>query len=143
MQEFQNTHGQVPVSGSTRTLPAEYRVPSWKDALDAFILNLDAKDQTKNQYRKALKIIFTWAENHGLQLSSLKRADILAFRKDLLEGEKKRTTRTVSAYIVAVRRFYQWAESEKLYPNIAFGIPRKSFSAALMRNCVSNAPPKH
>lgn len=94
----------------------------WRDVLDAFLLNLDAKDATKRQYGKALKLFFEWTEGRGLPLSGISRADILDYRKELLEGPRRLTTRTVSTYIVAIRRFYQWAEAEKYYPNVAFGI---------------------
>lgn len=92
---------------------------SWLRVIDTFILNLDAKDQTKRQYRKALKLFFSWTDEKGIALEQLSRANILEYRKELLEGERKLTAQTVGAYIVAIRRFYSWTEAEKLYPNIA------------------------
>lgn len=94
----------------------------WREAVSAFITNLDAKDATRRQYEKALKLFFTWTEEHLIPLSGITRSLILDYRKDLLEGAKSLSSRTVSAYMVAIRRFYQWAEAEKYYPNVAFGI---------------------
>ena len=95
---------------------------SWRDALAAFLLNLDVKDATKVQYRKALTLFFNWTDSQGLPLSKISRADILDYRKGLLEGDRQLTSQTVAAYIVAIRRFYAWAEAEKLYPNVAHGV---------------------
>ena len=94
----------------------------WKKALSAFLLNLDAKEATKRQYGKAMMLFFKWTETNGLPISEIARSHILAYRKELLEGERKLSSQTVAAYIVAIRRFYAWAESEKLYPNIARGV---------------------
>ena len=52
------------------------------------------------------------------------RADILEY-SDYLEA-KHTSTKTRSLYLVAVRRFYEWAESYKLYPNIAKDVKIKA-----------------
>lgn len=94
----------------------------WRVVLESFIANLDAKDATKKQYRKSLILFFDWLDGNGINIQTVSRSDILSYRKYLLEGERQLTSQTVAAYIVAIRRFYEWAEAEKLYPNIAKGI---------------------
>lgn len=100
----------------------------WNQAVAAFLLNLDAKPNTKKQYRKALVLFFRWLDEHGVTLATVSKADIMSYRTALLESEKRLSAQTVAAYIVAIRRFFEWAESEKLYPNIAKGVksPRTS-----------------
>lgn len=117
MNESHHTEALTQISPTSA--PAVVEPVSWPRAVDAFILNLDAKDLTKKQYRKALNLFFSWTVVMGLSLDSLTRADILVYRKDLLEGNRKLSAQTVGAYIVAIRRFYAWTEAEKLYPNIA------------------------
>ena len=94
----------------------------WRDVLAAFILNLDVKDATKKQYNKSLRLFFTWMETNGISLSTITRAHILQYRKELLEGGRHLSSQTVAVYIVAIRRFFEWAEAEKYYPNIAKGV---------------------
>ncbi len=113
---------QATQHGENNRSVTNREIPSWKQALHAFILNLDAKEQTRKQYRKALQLFFQWTEEKGIPLDALSRVDILDYRKELLEGERHLSSQTVAAYIVAIRRFYAWAEAEKLYPNIASGI---------------------
>lgn len=96
--------------------------PSAGQVISAFLANLDAKQPTRRQYGKALRLFFAWAERQGKAISSLSRPDILEYRRYLLEGPKALSSQTVSAYIVAIRRFYAWTASEKIYPDIAQGV---------------------
>ena len=64
-------------------------------------------------------------EESGKVLMNLTRQDVLEY-KDYLQGQSL-SSLTISSYITAVRKFYEWAEGEKYYPNIAKGIktPRR------------------
>ena len=64
-------------------------------------------------------------ERERKSLRTLTRKDVLEY-KDYLQ-EQSLSSLTISSYITAVRKFYEWAEGEKLYPNIAKGIktPRR------------------
>ncbi|OQA07845.1 MAG: Tyrosine recombinase XerC [Firmicutes bacterium ADurb.Bin373] len=79
-----------------------------------FIAYLDAKPRTVETYAKALKPFFAYLASNGITQPT--REDILAYR-DELKGTHKPTT--VQAYIVPVRLFFQWAQQEGLYPNVA------------------------
>ena len=116
------SQAQVPVTGDQASLITGIEAGTWRTVVARFILNLDAKDATKKQYNKALNLFFGWTESQNITLSELSRVTILNYRKELLEGSRHLTARTVSTYIVAIRRFFQWAEAEKIYPNIAFNI---------------------
>ena len=107
------------VDNTTSILPVSPMRVDWRDAVEAFLRAIDVKETTRKQYRKDLMLFFAWVEGRGLEISSLSRNDIIDYRKELLEGEKRLSAQTVAAYIVAIRRFYQWAEAERISPNIA------------------------
>ena len=96
-----------------------YNGADWKDAVEAFLRAIDVKETTRKQYRKDLVLFFSWVNDKGIEIASLSRNDIIDYRKELLEGEKRLSAQTVAAYIVAIRRFYEWAEAERISPNIA------------------------
>lgn len=79
-----------------------------------FIAYLDAKPRTVEAYSKALKPFFAYLAANGITQPT--RENILAYR-DSLKAAYKATT--VQAYIVPVRLFFQWAQQEGLYPNVA------------------------
>ena len=91
-----------------------------KELVDSFIASQDVKDSSKKLYRRTLKQYFTWIEEKGYQLSEIAREQLLGYKKDLLSSGL--SSLTVSSYITSVRRFYEWAEANKYYPNVAKGI---------------------
>jgi integrase/recombinase XerD len=94
--------------------------PPVEDLLESFIMAQDVKQSSKNLYKRTLKQFFTWIGGKGYKFSELSRPQILEYKEDLLATGK--SSLTVGSYITAVRKFYEWAEANKLYPNIAKGI---------------------
>ncbi len=88
-------------------------------AVEAFLSECDIRANSKNVYRRGLLYFFRWVESTGRTISDLTRADILAFKETLLQTH---SNLTIAGYMVALRRFYEWTEGCKLYPNIARGI---------------------
>lgn len=88
-------------------------------AVEAFLSECDIRANSKNVYRRGLLNFFKWVEQTGRVISELTRADILAFKETLLQTH---SNLTIAGYMVALRRFYEWTEGCKLYPNIARGI---------------------
>lgn len=83
--------------------------------VDDFIQSLDSSKSTKRTYKQALERFELWiAENN---ITSPQRGDILRY-KDGLKADGLASL-TVSAYLVAVRRFFAYLEGIKAYPNIA------------------------
>jgi integrase/recombinase XerC/integrase/recombinase XerD len=99
------------------TLQAPQRT---EDLVDSFIASQDIKLNSKLIYRKTLKQYFNWIGIKGYLLSEIARPQLLEYKEELL-GSKK-SSLTVSSYINSVRRFYEWAEANKYYPNVAKGI---------------------
>lgn len=119
----------VTIGGSA--VVADRRSGDWRAVLSAFIVSLDKKSTTRATYKKALVQYFKWVESSGRSLASMTREDILSFKDYLLDPARRRSELTVALYVTAVRRFYQWTEGEKVYPNIARDIsnPRKNKKA--------------
>jgi integrase/recombinase XerC/integrase/recombinase XerD len=94
--------------------------PQADDILEGFINAQDVKQSSKNLYRRTLRQFFNWVNKKGLKFSDLARPQILEYKEDLLSQGK--SSLTVGSYITSVRKFYEWAEANKYYPNIAKGI---------------------
>ncbi|MEE0267881.1 MAG: tyrosine-type recombinase/integrase [Bacteroidales bacterium] len=99
---------------------------SWRGLVATFIASQDVKESSRKLYVKTLSQFFVWIEKSGRTLHGLKRQDILEYKDSLLESNL--SSLTISSYITAVRKFYEWAEAEGYYPNIAKGVktPRRT-----------------
>ena len=97
----------------------------WRGLVATFVSSQDVKESSRSLYNRTLSQFFKWVEQTGRSLSSMTRVDILEY-KDHLHGQGL-SALTIGSYIVSVRKFYEWAEANKLYPNIAKGVktPRR------------------
>lgn len=97
----------------------------WEELLAYFISLQDVKESSRNLYTRTLKLFFEWTDSSGRDLKDLSRVDILDYKEYLFA--KGLSSLSVSSYLTSLRKFYEWAESEKLYPNIAKGVktPRR------------------
>ena len=93
---------------------------SIQGVVDSFIASQDVKDSSKLVYRRTLKQYFNWIETKAYLLSEIARPQILEYKEALLGAGM--SSLTVGSYITSVRRFYEWAEAIKLYPNVAKGV---------------------
>ncbi len=85
------------------------------DFIEQFINSLDNKDQTKQTYRKGLEKFSLWIIESCT--NSPQRQDILLYKAYLQNASL--SPLTISTYLVALRRFFAYLESIKVYPNIA------------------------
>jgi integrase/recombinase XerC/integrase/recombinase XerD len=88
--------------------------------VDSFIQAQDVKLSSKELYRRTLKQYFTWIDRKNYLLSEIARPQLLEYKDELLNSGM--SSLTVGSYITSVRRFYEWAEANKYYPNVAKGI---------------------
>ncbi|MDD3012570.1 MAG: tyrosine-type recombinase/integrase [Candidatus Gastranaerophilales bacterium] len=86
--------------------------------VERFLAAQDVKENSKATYRRALKPFFEWVRINNIESNS--RETILAYKSFLINQEL--SALTISNYLVAVRKFYEWLESMKICPNIAKGI---------------------
>ena len=85
--------------------------------VDLFTASQDRKTTTRDLYARTVSAFFAWVETSGRTLNALTVADIIAYKEELQREGK--TALTVASYINSIRRFYTWAEANKIYPNIA------------------------
>jgi integrase/recombinase XerC/integrase/recombinase XerD len=91
-----------------------------EELVGSFINSLDVKENSKKLYRRTLKQYFSWTTKKGYLLSEIARPQILEYKAELLTSGK--SSLTVGSYITSVRRFYEWTEANKYYPNVAKGV---------------------
>lgn len=112
---------------------------NWRGLVATFVASQDVKQSSRDLYNRTLSQFFKWVEETGRQLPNLSRVDILDYKDHL--SQEGLSALTIGSYIVAVRKFYEWAEANKLYPNIAKGIktPRRvqSFKKQHLSDCKS------
>jgi len=101
-----------------------------------FISSLGVSDNSKKTYKKQLKLYFKWLESQELldKMQTLQREDILRY-KDYLKESK--SSYTVSGYMTAVRKFYSWLESERIYPNIAKSVKGAKKPEGYKKDCLT------
>ena len=99
---------------------AVIKAHSVKDLVDSFILSQDVKQSSKELYRRTLKQFFNWIDKNNYLLPDLARPQILEYKEYLMSSGM--SSLTVGSYITSVRRFYEWTEANKFYPNVAKGV---------------------
>jgi len=98
-----------------------------KSLTEAFLNGQNVRESSRNLYGRTLKQFFRWVAKENKSLSDLTRVDILEY-SEYLETSLKLSSLTIGSYLIAVRKFFEWTEAVKLYPNIARGIktPKRS-----------------
>lgn len=91
-----------------------------EELVDSFINSQDVKPSSKLLYRRTLKQYFNWVTKKAYLLSEIARPQLLEYKDELLASGM--SSLTVGSYVTSVRRFYEWTEANKFYPNIAKGI---------------------
>ena len=109
--------GIIKVSGTS--VPVVNQGVSIKKAIELFVSECDIRENSRNVYRRGLLYFFKWVEKTGRTISELTRADVITYKDSLLATH---SNLSVAGYLVALRRFYEWCEGNKLYPNIAKGV---------------------
>lgn len=112
------------VAGADVT-PSIVNSTDWRSIVAYFIASQDVKESSRSLYTRTLSQYFLWVEATKRDLSTMTREDVLEYKDHL--SEEGLSVLTIGSYIVAVRKFYEFAEALKLYPNIAKGVktPRR------------------
>lgn len=90
------------------------------ELVDSFIQAQDVKESSKLLYKRTLKQYFNWVNSKSYLLSEIARPQLLEYKEYLLSSGM--SSLTVGSYITSVKRFYEWTEANKFYPNVAKGI---------------------
>lgn len=114
----------LTVKGTTTELQQAQQIT--QAMYDSFLdyINVES-EKTQETYTKAIRQWFKYMVDNGITRPT--KNDVQAYKNWLKtspieEGPhkgKKRTAATVQNYIMAVKIFFNWAEGEKLYPNVA------------------------
>ena len=91
-----------------------------KTAVQMFAISQDVKPSSRALYSRTLTTFFDWVATSGRTVATLTVADLIAYKEELLAGGK--SSLTVASYINSLRRFYEWTEANKIYPNIGKGL---------------------
>lgn len=93
-----------------------------EELVEAFLAGQDVSTSSIKTYSRSLHQFICWLYSTGRasRMATLEREDILSY-KDFLTSQKK-SSYTVTLYVTSVRKFYQWLESKKVYPDISRGI---------------------
>lgn len=108
---------------TTLTTAAPQGLTSRADAarvIDYFAASTDVKQSSRALYVRTLNGFFNWVYNTGRTVGALILADVIQYKNELLAAGK--SSLTVASYINSLRRFFEWTEAVKLYPNIAKGV---------------------
>ena len=108
---------EVTVSSQEVTLIPTLNIET---LVDAFINSQDVKLSSKNLYRRTLKQYFNWVNTTNYLLNEIARLQLLEYKDYLLSSGL--SSLTVGSYITSLRKFYEWTEANKYYPNVAKGI---------------------
>lgn len=87
-----------------------------KKFAEDFLKSLDVKNSSRYTYKRQLKGFFSW-----LNKQPLSREDILDY-KEFLRNDKNLSSLTIAGYLTAIRKFFDWLEINRIYPNITKGI---------------------
>lgn len=102
--------------------------------LIAFLESLDIKQSSKATYKRQLSEFFIWFKKQNQNKPT--RQDLLLY-KEFLQNKKELASLTISGYLTAVRRFFEWLESLKIYPNIAKGIKGPKRRGGFKKDCLT------
>jgi len=89
-----------------------------------FLNSLDIRESSKSTYNRQLKEFLIWLKNFCVINPT--RESLLEYR-EYLKNIKELSAFTIGGYLTAIRRFFEWLESMKIYPNVAKSIrgPKK------------------
>ena len=88
--------------------------------VEAFANSQDVKHSSRDLYTRTVTGFFGWVQSSGRTPDALTLADLITYKNELLEAGK--SSLTVASYCNSVRRFYDWTEANKIYPNIGKGL---------------------
>lgn len=91
----------------------ELAIQDFESLISRFIMFLDVKPKSAQTYATNLKQFERFLQRNGI--TKPQRDDVIEYREELKAAHK---STTVQAYITAVKLFFQWTETEGIYPDI-------------------------
>ena len=97
-----------------------------------FVKFLDVAPLTVRSYCSGLKQFFAFVRINNVEIN---KNSVVEFKKFLAENNRKNST--IALYISAIKKFFTWTESERLYPNISAGIKAPKIDRGHKRDAFS------
>lgn len=92
----------------------------FNDLINLFVSFQDVSETSQMTYKKIFRQFILWTIQTGKDFNKLTGSDIIEYKHHLEKSGYQPSSQ--NAYLIPIRRFYEWAEREKRYPNIAKGI---------------------
>ena len=110
--------------------------PALTSLVEDFLADQDLSSSSRSTYARSLNQFISWLylTGRGDKLD-LQREDILEY-KDFLTSQKK-SSYTVTLYLVSVRKLYQWLESKRIYPDITRGVKGAKRPKGFRKDCLT------
>lgn len=120
-----------------REMPLQESYFDVEGLIEGFVDSIDAKLNSKETYRRQIKPFIEWVKDkYSLDnLSLLNQQDIYSFRDTLIRNGK--SAYTVNGYLTAVRKFFEWLESKKIFPNIAKSVKGLKKPKGFRKECLT------
>lgn len=123
---------------TTKTNPvSSLSIPQSLDAcIDRFLQSQDVSSASRETYRRSLQRFTDWLRVTWRigDLSLFTRLDILSYKEALHDSGV--SAYTLSSYLTAVRKLFEWLEAEKIYPNIAKGVKGARKPKGFRKECL-------
>lgn len=105
--------------------------------IERFIASIDVKMNSKSTYKRQIKPFIEWISGKYSvnSLRSLEQQDIYLYKEFLIKSGK--SAYTISGYLTAVRKFFEWLESQKIFPNIARSVRGLKKPRGFRKECLT------
>ena len=106
-----------------------------ENLISRFFEYLDCSEQTTRTYKYGVRQFMSYL--HRESISHPTRETVIGYKKALIAKGLK--SATISLYLSAIRRFFDWSETEGLYPNIANGVKSPKMQDGHKRDFLSGS----
>lgn len=105
--------------------------------IERFIASIDVKMNSKSTYKRQIKPFIEWimGKYSMNSLRSLEQQDICLYKEFLIKSGK--SAYTISGYLTVVRKFFEWLESQKIFPNIARSVRGLKKPRGFRKECLT------
>lgn len=110
-----------------------------EELIEKFINSLDVRKNSKSTYYRQIKPFFAWFfDCFALgDFSLLSLQDIYKYKEYLINSGK--SAYTINGYLSIVKKFFEWLESNKIYPNIAKSVKSLKKPKGFRKDCLTVA----
>lgn len=90
------------------------------EQLEAYLSFVDAKESTRQTYKKALERFSRFVSDCDSRPEDITFADLLYYKETLQDDNK--SAQTINLYLSTVRGFYRWAKGQGICEDVAAGL---------------------